>query len=166
MGEAARDGERAAKQTTVRTAEAAGSAVRVGAETTQAGVRASAQAATHAARSGLQVVQRSADSAGEMQLLVMQRSAEGTAELGQALLDLMNAQTRHNLETWSALTQAIDWDRAAAAVDWDRVVQIQTEFVRASLERAARLTQRYLEVAQAVTVATADVAKRQASKVA
>ena len=96
----------------------------------------------------------------------MERSAEGTAELGQAFLDLVQIQTRHNLETWTALTEAVDWDRPAKAVDWDRVVQIQGAYLRLSLERAMQLTQRYFEVVQAVTNAAADAAKRQAKKAA
>jgi hypothetical protein len=74
--------------------------------------------------------------------------------------------TRHNLETLTVLSHAVDWDRVAKAVDWDRVVEIQNEFVRASLERAPQLTRRYLEVAQAVTVAAVNTAQRQAKKAA
>jgi hypothetical protein len=118
------------------------------------------------ARRGAQVAQRAVAAVGEVERTVTHRSAEGTAELGQALVDLVNAQTQHNLETWSALAQAVDWDQAAKAVDWERVVQIQSDYLRVSFERAAQLLQRYVEVAQAVTVATADVAKRQARKAA
>ena len=39
------------------------------------------------------------------------RSAEGTAELGRVLVELTVAQARQNLETLSALTGAVDWDR-------------------------------------------------------
>jgi hypothetical protein len=72
-------------------------------------------------------------------------------------VDLMSQQTRHNLETWRALGEA---------VDWERVLQLQGAFWRVSLERAAQLTQRYLEVTQAVMTAAADAAQDQTRKAA
>jgi hypothetical protein len=51
-------------------------------------------------------------------------------------------------------------------VDWDRVFQIQSEYLRASLGRTARLTQSYLEVSQAVMTSAASAAQRQAKKAA
>jgi hypothetical protein len=136
------------------------------ADQTVAVTREAADRTANVARRGVQVVRRSVEAAAEVESAVARRSAEGTAELGQVLLDLMNQQTRHNLETLTALTHAVDWERVAKAVDWNRVVQIQSEFVRASFERATQLTQRYVAVAQAVTVSAADVAKRQARKAA
>ena len=65
-----------------------------------------------------------------------------------------------------ALTTAVDWNKAVKAVDWERVFQIQGEFVRASLERSAQLTQRYLEVTQTVMTATASATRQQARKAA
>ena len=118
------------------------------------------------ARHGLQVVQRTAEAVGEVQREVAHRSAEGTAELGRVLVDLTVEQTRQNLETLAALTRAIDWDQVAKAVDWDRLIQIQSEYLRVSLERRAQLTQRYLEVSQTMLNATAAVAQRQARKAA
>jgi hypothetical protein len=94
------------------------------------------------------------------------RASHLRATRRQALVDLVRQQTRHNLETLTALAHAVDWERVARAVDWDRVVRIQGAYVRASFERATRLTQRYVAVAQAVTVAAADVAQRQARKAA
>jgi len=81
-------------------------------------------------------------------------------------VDLTVEQTRQNLETLSALTGTIDWDQVAKAVDWDRLIQIQSEYLRVSLERTAQLTQRYLEVSQTVLNATASAAKEQARKAA
>ena len=86
---------------------------------------------------------------------VVQRSTEGAAELGQALVGLVHEQTQHSLETFTALTSVVDWDRA---------FRIQGEFLRASLERTAQLNQRYLEVAQEVTTAAASAAKQQGRK--
>jgi len=117
-------------------------------------------------RRGVQVAQRTTGAMSHVQREVAQRTNEGAAELGRALVELANEQTRHNLETFSALTQAVDWDRVSKAVDWDRVVKIQSEFVRVSLERAAQLTQRYLEVSQAVVTSAVSVAKQEAKKAA
>jgi hypothetical protein len=139
--EEAREGERAVKETTVRTAEVARSAVRGGTEATQAAVSAGAETATRAARGGLQVVRQAADTAGEAQRLVVQRSAESTSALSQALLDLVQEQSRHNLETLTALTRA---------VRWDEILQAQSAFLQASLERMAAFSRRYAEVTQAV----------------
>ena len=47
------------------------------------------------------------------------------------------------------------------AVDWGQVIQIQGEYLRASLARTARLTQRYLELGQAV-MTSVSTAQRQA----
>jgi hypothetical protein len=116
------------------------------------------------ARHGLHVVQRTTNALGEVQREVAQRSAEHTAELGRVLVDLLQQQTQHNLKTLSALTSAVDWDQVAKAIDWDRVVRIQSDYLRVSLERGTQLTQRYLELGQAVITATADVAKKQARK--
>jgi hypothetical protein len=116
-----------------------------------------AERAEDAVRSGAQLVRRTADAAGEMQRQVAHRSAEGTAELGQVFADLLNEQTRHNVETFKALT---------GAVDWDRVVKVQGEFLRVTLERMVQLNQRYLNVVQSVANAAASTAKDQARKAA
>ena len=41
----------------------------------------------------------------------------------------------------------------AVSVDWDEAVRAQGEFVRASLERLARLNDRHLEIVRAVMAA-------------
>ena len=74
------------------------------------------------------------------------RSAEGTAELGQALTELVQEQIRHNVVTLTALSKA---------VDWEQLFRIQGEFLRTSLERLAGLNRRYLEASQAVFTAAA-----------
>ncbi len=104
-----------------------------------------------------QTAQRTAGAVGEAQRQVVYQAAEGTTKLSRGVVDLANEQTRHNLETLKALT---------GVVDWDRLFQIQRAYLHISLERATQLTQRYFEIVQAVTSATADVAKRQVKKVA
>jgi hypothetical protein len=113
-----------------------------------------------------QTVQRTAGALEKAQSQVAHQAAEGTTKLSRGFVDLMNEQTRHNLATLKALTGTVDWDRAAKAVDWDQVFQIQGEHLRASLERTARLTQRYLELGQAVMTSAASAAQRQAKKAA
>ena len=115
---------------------------------------------------GLRVVQGTTDAVRALPREVARQSAEGTAEIGRTLLSLVHEQTRQNLDTMQALATAVDWNRAVKAVDWDRVFEIQGEFVRASLERSAQLTQRYLEVTQAVMTATAAATRQQARKAA
>jgi hypothetical protein len=119
---------------------------------------AGAEAASDAARSGLLTIYRATGATGVVTL----QSADGAAELGRALTNLVQEQTRHNFETWTAFASAVDWDQVAKAVDWGRVVQIQTEYLRTSLERAAELSQRYLEAAQAVMATAADATRDQA----
>jgi hypothetical protein len=93
----------------------------------------------------------------EAQRAVAQRSAESTTKLGRMFVDLANKQTRHNLETLRALTNT---------VNWDRVFQIQSEYLRVSLARTARLTQGYFELGQAVMTSAVSDAQHQAKKAA
>jgi hypothetical protein len=135
-------------------------------ETVRDATRADAEAAEAKVGGGLRGVQRAAEATAEIERAVARRSAEGTAELGRALVDLTVAQTRQNLETLRGLTEAVDWDQIAEAVDWSRVHQLQAEYLRVSLERAAEIARRYLEVGQAAMNAATDTARDQARKAA
>jgi len=115
---------------------------------------------------GLQVIQGTAGTVRELPREVARRSTEGTAEIGRTLLSLAHEHTRQNLDILTALTAAVDWDKAVKAVDWDRVVQLQSELLRGSLDRSAQLTRSYLEVTQAVVTAIASAAQQQARKAA
>jgi hypothetical protein len=81
----------------------------------------------------------------------VRRVAEGTTELSQVFADLVQEQTRQNIEALTALSRA---------VDWERILQVQGEFLRASLERTALFTRRYFEVSQAVMTSAASAAQR------
>lgn len=118
------------------------------------------------ARGGLRTVERTVGAAREVERAVTQRSAEGTAELGQVLTGLFKEQAQHNVETLSAFAGAVDWQQVARAVDWKQVTQIQTDYLRVSMERLAHLTQRYLEINQAVLATATSAALRQANKAA
>jgi hypothetical protein len=135
-------------------------------EAVRAATRTGAETAETAGESGLRVVRRAADAVAETERAVAQRATDGTAELGRVLVDLTVAQTRHNLETLNALSAVVDWDQVVKAVDWDRAFQIQSDYLRTSLERAAQLTQRYLEVTQTVVTAAASTVQREAKKAA
>ena len=136
-GGADREGAKAAaRETTQKTAEApARGGVKVAREAAaDAGVQA---AASTVARDGLRLAREAAGAVGEAQRETARRSAEGTAELGRLFAELVNEQTRHNLEVAAAFGRA---------VDWGEVIQAQGEFVRASFERMNRLNGRYLEI--------------------
>jgi hypothetical protein len=124
-------------------------------------VHEAAERAEGMAHRGARTLQTMAGAVGEAQ-----SSAKGTIGFGREFIDLANEQTRYNLATLKALTGTVNWGRAAKAVEWDQVFQIQGEYLRASLERTARLTQRYLELGQAVMTSAASAAQRQAKKAA
>jgi len=152
----------AGKRTTMRVAEMGERA----AEQTAEVARELTDRTGEMVQQGVHVVQRAADAARELPRAVAGRSAEGAAEISRTLLSLVHDQTRQNWDLLQALTTAVAWDKVVEAVDWDRVFQIQSEFARGSLERSAQLTQRYLEVTQAVMTATASATRQQARKVA
>ena len=113
--------------------------------------------AQEAIRDGAQLVHRTSEATGEIQRQMAHRSADGTAQLGQVAIELLQQQTRHNVETLNALS---------GAVDWDRVVELQGELLRASFERLTRFGERYLEVAHSVSGAAVLSARDQARKIA
>jgi competence ComEA-like helix-hairpin-helix protein len=115
--------------------------------------RAATEAVASTAYGGVEAAQRAMGAVGEVQREVAQRSTEGMAEVGRALVDLMHEQTKHSLDTLAALTSTVDWNRASQAVDWNQVFQIQSEFLRTSVERSVQLTRCYLETTQAVMAA-------------
>ena len=109
------------------------------------------------ARRGLETAQRTAGAALEVERAVARRSAEGASEVGRAFAELVKEQARSNVEAFQALTRT---------VDWDQVARIQGELLRASVERAAAFTRRYLEVVQAVVASAASTTREQARKAA
>ena len=108
--------------------------------------------AENVARSGLQFVQRTVDAAVEVEQQTARRTAESTAEISQVLVDLINAQTRQNIQALSALNEA---------VDWQRIFQVQSELMRANLERTAEFTRRYVEVSQALLTSVLSTTQEQ-----
>jgi hypothetical protein len=107
-----------------------------------------------------------AGAAGEVQREVARCSAEGTAEFGKAMMTLATEQAQHGFNTWKELMGAVDWDQVIKAVNGDRVAQLQSEFLRVSLERSAQLTRRYFEVTQTVVSAAAAAVQDQAKNAA
>ena len=83
------------------------------------------------------------------------RAGDGVAEINQSLVELLNEQTKHNVQLFQALAQPANWGKAA---------QLQSEFLRTSLQRAAQFTRRYVEVSQAVMTSALPTARGQAKK--
>jgi hypothetical protein len=102
----------------------------------------------------------------EEQPEIGKQAADDAAELGRMFLDLMREQTGQNLEIWRDLTMAVDWEHVARPVDWGRVLELESQYLRQSLERAARLTQCCLEVGPAMIATTTSAAHQQAQKAA
>ena len=117
--------------------------------------RQAADKAEDTARRGFQAVQETAGAALEVERAVARRSAEGATEVGQAFAELVKDQARANVEAFRALADAFDWGKAA---------RIQADLLRASFERTAAFTRRYLEVVQAVTASAVSATREQARK--
>jgi hypothetical protein len=122
-------------------AETAGAIGRESTDAAREAASAGAQAATNVARGGLQLLQRTADAAGEVERDVLERSTQGVTQLSELFVDLIGAQSRHNVETLAALTRA---------VRYDALIEIQRDFLRASMERMAEFSRRYFEMTQQV----------------
>ena len=149
---AAQEAERTARETAERTAEAAASALRSTVETGRGATKAGAEAASSAAQGGLQLVQRTAGAMTKVQRETARQSAEGTAELGKLWLELLGEQTRHNLAVATALSKA---------VDWEEMVRVQSEYLRASIERMNQLNSRYLEIVRTVMAVSVPATQEQ-----
>ena len=130
------------KRTTVKTAEV---------------TRETAGQAENVAQGSLQSLRQAVDAAAEVERKTVRRAGEGMAEVSQVLVDLVNEQTRHNIQLFHALTQTVDWGQAT---------QLQSEVLRTSLKRTAQFTRRYFEVSQAVMNAAVASAQHQAKKAA
>ena len=117
--------------------------------------RETAGHAANTVRDGLRVVRQAADAAAEVEENTVSRTGAGMAELNRALVDLLQQQTRDNVQLVQALAQPAKWGQAA---------QLQSEFLRASFQRTAQFTQRYVEVGQAVLTSALSTAQRRASK--
>jgi competence ComEA-like helix-hairpin-helix protein len=149
----AQEREKDTRETAVKTAEvvtsAARGSVKVARDTTEAG----AQAISAMARGSLQQVEKASGAFGELQ----HETARQSAELGQLFLELLNEQTRHNLQVAAMFGRA---------VSWDEVIETQGEFVRASFERMNQLNTRYLEIFQGMMQSATSAAKDQVRKAA
>jgi hypothetical protein len=122
-------------------ADTVGSVGRESTDAAREAAAAGARAATNVARGGLQLLQRTADAVDEVERDVLDRSTQGITQLSELFVDLIGAQSRHNVETLAALTRA---------VRYDALIQIQSDFLRTSLERMAEFSRRYLEMTQQV----------------
>ena len=103
-------------------------------------------------RKGLQSVRPTVDAAAEVGQNTARRAQEGMAEINQSLLDVLHEQARHNVQVLQTLAQPANWGKA---------VQLQSEFLGASLQRAAQFARRYVEVSQAVMSSVQTTARGQ-----
>jgi hypothetical protein len=103
-------------------------------------------------REGLQSVHPTVDATAEVGQNTVRRAQEGMAEINQSLLALLNEQARHNVHVLQTLAQPANWGKA---------VQLQSEFLSASLQRAAQFAWRYVEVGQAVMSSAQTTARGQ-----
>jgi hypothetical protein len=117
--------------------------------------RETAGQAVNTVRDGLRVVRQAADAAAEVEEKTVSRASAGMAEINRALVDLLQQQTRDNVQLAQALAQPAKWGQAA---------QLQSAFLRASFQRTARFTQRYVEVGQAVLTSALSTARSEAGK--
>ena len=83
-----------------------------------------------------------------------QRTTAGATEVGQAFAELVREQARDNVAAFRSLTDTF----------WDQAARIQADLLRASLERSAEFTRRYLEVVRAVTASAVSATREQARK--
>ena len=117
--------------------------------------RDAARQAETFARRGFQSVRPTVDAVAEVGQNTARRAQEGMAEINQSLLDLFNEQARHNVQVLQTLAQPANWGKA---------VQLQNEFLSASLQRAAQFAWRYVEVSQAVMSSAQTTARGQTRK--
>jgi hypothetical protein len=127
-------------------AETAGSIGRESADAAREAASAGAQATANVARGGLQLLQHTVEAVDEVEREVVDRSTQGVTQLSELFVDLIGTQSRHNVETLAALTRAMRYDA---------LIQIQSDFLRASMERMAEFSRRYLEMTQQVMTAAA-----------
>jgi hypothetical protein len=127
----------------------------LGKQTTAAATEITRDAASQAeafVRKGLQSVRPTVAAAAEVGQNTARRAQEGMAEINQRLLDVLHEQDRHNVQVLQTLAQPANWGKA---------VQLQGEFLSASLQRAAQFARRYVEVSQAVMSSAQTTARGQ-----
>jgi hypothetical protein len=134
-------------------------------ERTADSARAAANAGTTAARSVLRVAHQSGQAAGEVQRDLVERSSEGLTEFNRVFADHVREHARQSLEAWTILARAVRWDEVIKAVDWQQVTELQTRYIRDSLDRSAQLTRRCLELGQAM-MESAAAAQRKSDRAA
>src|SRR3954451_10512138 len=127
--------------------------------------RAAANAGTTAARSVLRVAHQSEQAAGEVQRDLVERSSEGLTEFNRVFADHVREHARQSLEAWTILARAVRWDEVIKAVDWQQGTELQTRYIRDSLDRTTQLTRRCLELGQAM-MESAAAAQRKSDRAA
>jgi hypothetical protein len=145
------DKARNAKDAGDKAAELGKQATEKVAESTRDAVAQAEAVADHGYRS----VRQAADAVAEAGQDTLRLGEKGLAEVNHSLLDLLNQQTRHNVQVAQTLAQPANWSRA---------IEVQNEFLRASLERATQFGQRYVAASQAFLTGQLQTTRRDAKK--
>jgi len=130
------------KQTTVKTAEV---------------MRKANGQAENMMRDNLQAVRQAVDVAIEVEQKTVRHVGAGLSEISQALMEAFTAQARDNAQLLQALTKPANWSQTA---------KLQGEFLQASFQRTAQLSQRYVEVSSTFMTSALAIGWNQAKKVA
>ena len=113
----------------------------------------SRRAADKAADATREATERTQDAA-RRGFQAAQRTTAGATEVGRAFAELLKEQARDNVAAFRSLTDTF----------WDQAARVQADLLRASLERSAEFTRRYLEAVQALTASAVSATKEQARK--
>ena len=135
--EASATAARAGTDTTRKGAEVTAFVAKGAAEAAQLAARAGAEGAGRFAAAGAEQTRRALGTVAEAQRRATERSSEAVSDLSGLVVDLVAEQARHNVETFQALARARSLREAA---------EIQSGYLRGSVERATRGTTRYVEV--------------------
>jgi len=135
--EASATAARAGTDTTRKGAEVTAFVAKGAAEAAQLAARAGAEGAGRFAAAGAEQARRALGTVAEAQRRATERSSEAVSDLSGLVVDLVAEQARHNVETFQALARARSLREAA---------EIQSGYLRGSVERATRGTTRYVEV--------------------
>lgn len=143
---AAKSGAETAKRATEKTAEAGREVARAGAET-----------ASRLTTIGADAAKKTMAVVGDAEKQAARQSTEVVSEIGELFVGLVKEQMQHNVEVLQSLARVRGWREA---------LDVQNDYLRASIERMTRGTTRYVEVVTKMTAGMANLARDEAKKAA
>ncbi|MEK0082666.1 helix-hairpin-helix domain-containing protein [Benzoatithermus flavus] len=150
-------GETAAKKAASEAADVAATTVRAGAETARSAADAGARVTSIGVRDSLQTAQRAMEAAGELERRTARAATDSAASFGRSFADLASEQMNENLRVAIELTRARNLGQ---------VVEIQSRYLRETLERLMRLGSCYTEMYQKLLSPAAFVTRSRADRAA